>query len=180
MADKIRIPREDAEVVLFGVIKALEKAGIEHHVCGSFRRRTKLVGDVDVVVLCPLRQAVQALAKFCGSNETWNFSCETNLDKAEKAAHCMMYGFQVDLYVATEENVGAMRLFLTGDAQFNVIMRTIAKKQGLKLNQYGIWQGDELLAAKTEEQMFECLGIPFVSPLARTLTGPKKNWPIHY
>ena len=67
-----------------------------------------------------------------------------------------------------------MALFLTGSQKFNIIVRGEAKRQGYKLNQYGLWQGDERIAGKSEEQIFDALGLKYVRPIDRSVESFKR------
>jgi len=77
-------------------------------------------------------------------------------------------GVQVDMYHALPEQWGAMCLFLTGNAQFNIRLRLIAKKHGFKLNEKGLWSGENQVAGKDERQMFDVLGLEWLEPVDRS------------
>ena len=69
-------------------------------------------------------------------------------------------------------------LALTGDKEFNRYIRTLASKQGMLLNENGLWrwrdnnQGSsngatgfwELVARETEEDILDQIGMEFVEP----------------
>jgi len=75
---------------------------------------------------------------------------------------------QIDVFLATVENWGAMLLFATGSGKFNINMRGVAKRLfGYKLNQYGVWDGDVCLASKTEHEIFAVLKLPYQIPEKR-------------
>ena len=79
-------------------------------------------------------------------------------------------GVLVDLYATTPEERGAMMLFATGSKEFNIQMRSAAKKKGLKLNQYGLFcqkTGRKVCSARTEKDIFGWLGMEFVPPNKR-------------
>lgn len=160
--------RKVAEIaVALGIIEtAVGYAATEHEICGSIRRGCEEVGDIDVVVDGPMKVVVYEIARSCIAAKV-KFECLSNLEKSEKTVNLIVDSVQVDLYLATKENWGAMTLFLTGDPGFNIAIRASAKSQQLKLNQYGLWRGDDLLAAKTEEQIFDCIGLRYVEPQNR-------------
>lgn len=72
---------------------------------------------------------------------------------------------------------------LTGDAQFNRDLRLHAFKQGLHLNEYGLWRWNstspvdsdqdlatgywELMRAETEEDILREIGFDYVDPTRR-------------
>ena len=48
-------------------------------------------------------------------------------------------------------------------------MRTFAKKNGMKLNNKGLWKGPKLIASKKEEDIFRALGMKYVPPEKREI-----------
>lgn len=74
----------------------------------------------------------------------------------------------------------ALTCFSTGDDIFNRSMRLLARHKGFSLNQRGLWAGitrdpktktklteGTLVASKTEEEIFEILGVPWQYPHQR-------------
>lgn len=147
------------------VKQALENGGVTVQICGSLRRGTPRVGDVDMVVNKVLSDVVKVLEVAHGAE------LMSNMEKSKKAAHVLIEDVQFDLYYADPEEWGAMVLFLTGSKLFNILMRVKAKEQGYKLNQYGLWHGVERIAGRTEEQMFYALGMDYWTPESRSISG---------
>jgi DNA polymerase (family 10) len=71
-------------------------------------------------------------------------------------------GRQVDLRVVPPESFGAALCYFTGSKEHNVHLREIAKKQGLKVNEYGVFRGETRVAGKTEEDVYAALGLPWI------------------
>ena len=84
-------------------------------------------------------------------------------------------GLQVDLRVIPIEAWGAAMIYFTGSKAHNVRIREIAVRKGLKLNEYGLYRAKtgDLLAAETEEAVYERLGIA-VHP-AHPARGPRRD-----
>ena len=55
-------------------------------------------------------------------------------------------------------------LYFTGDKTHNIWLRKIAIKKGLKLNEYGLFSGDKSIAGKTEKEIYDKLGVKYISP----------------
>jgi len=82
-------------------------------------------------------------------------------------------GEQVDIYRTDAENSGAMLLYLTGPQEYNIIMRAKAKRQGLLLNQRGLYTREtrEFIAGESEEEIYDALELKWKAP---ELRGIKK------
>ena len=80
-------------------------------------------------------------------------------------------GVQVDLRVVSLDSFGAALLYFTGSKQHNVLLRERAIKQGTKLNEYGLYQGDRTIASQTEEDVYKTLGLVWIPPTLREDRG---------
>ena len=68
-------------------------------------------------------------------------------------------GLQVDLRVVPEASYGAALCYFTGSKAHNIALRQIAIDHGLKLNEYGLFKGTRRLAGRTEEELYQRLGL---------------------
>jgi len=80
-------------------------------------------------------------------------------------------GLQVDLRVVAGESFGAALQYFTGSKAHNIAVRTLAVKQGLKINEYGVYRGEKRIAGKTEEAVYQSLGLPLIAPELREGRG---------
>jgi DNA polymerase (family 10) len=78
---------------------------------------------------------------------------------------------QVDVRVVPPESFGAAAQYFTGSKAHNVRLREIAIKAGLKLNEYGLFRADKMVAGAVEEEIYEKLGLDFIDPLLREDRG---------
>ena len=46
-----------------------------------------------------------------------------------------------------------------------------AKRMGYKLSEYGLFKGEKVIASKTEEEIYETLGLAWIPPELRESTG---------
>lgn len=76
-------------------------------------------------------------------------------------------GLQVNLRVVSEVNYGAALMYFTGSKAHNIALRGIAAARGLKLNEYGLFEGTRRTAAKTEEEVYRGLDLPYIEPELR-------------
>ncbi|HUG18310.1 MAG TPA: nucleotidyltransferase domain-containing protein, partial [Planctomycetaceae bacterium] len=112
---------------------------------GSFRRRKETVGDLDLLVTSDDQNKVMdALA----SHEL----VEQELSRGETKQRVRLQGgLELDLRVVPEASYGAALLYFTGSKDHNIVMRRRAQDRDLKLNEYGLFRGDESVAGTTEE-----------------------------
>ncbi|MDD5669780.1 MAG: PHP domain-containing protein, partial [Candidatus Omnitrophica bacterium] len=58
-----------------------------------------------------------------------------------------------------------------GSKNFNIKIRQRAVKQGLKINEYGVFRGDKLVAGRTEKDIFKLLKLEYIEPELREDNG---------
>jgi DNA polymerase (family X) len=80
-------------------------------------------------------------------------------------------GFQVDLRVVRPEEFGAALQYFTGSKDHNVRLRSLARDRGLKVNEYGVFRGDDRIAGATEEEVYASLGLAWIPPELREDRG---------
>jgi DNA polymerase (family 10) len=150
------------------VARMLEVAGVTHaSYCGSLRRFSETIGDVDVVVAASDPAAVmEALAsmnvvdRVIGRGES-------------KTSVVTRRGTQVDLRVVAAHQLGAARLYFTGSKGHNIKLRQRALTRGWTLNEYALSEidGAKVIASETEEQIYAALGLPWIPPVLREDCG---------
>lgn len=143
------ITREEALQLVPRIEKMLRPWTKRVMVCGSVRRGVKdVVNDIDVVVIPVDGEKI-----------------------VRKSISMDLEGVQVDVNVTTEEAWGASILMWTGTKELNVKMRSEAKARGWKISQYGLFDREtgKKLAGRTEEEMFEALGLEYLAPAEREI-----------
>ena len=77
-------------------------------------------------------------------------------------------GVQVDLRVVKPESWGAASLYFVGSKNYNIEMRKVAIKKGLKLSEYGLFdKSGKMIAGKTEDEVYRVLGMKYREPEER-------------
>jgi DNA polymerase (family 10) len=133
--------------------------------CGSYRRQKETCGDLDIVII-PDQHDLDGRTLF----DTWciqNFGLQKNGKKPARTG--LIDGVQVEFYVASPDNLGTFLQMWTGSAYHNVQLRRKAKKMGYTMSQYGFRNVEtkELVTCRTEEEVYNFLGIDFVNPNER-------------
>ena len=66
-----------------------------------------------------------------------------------------------------KKTFGSALQYFSGSNDHNVMLRTIAVKKKLKLNEYGLFRGARQIAGETEESIYKTLGVPMPIPEMR-------------
>ena len=132
---------------------------------GSIRRRKETIGDVDILAVADEPEYVMDL--FTGLKRV-----EKVLAKGKTKSSVRLYGgIQVDLRIVEEESFGSALQYFTGSKEHNIEVRKIAIKHGYKLNEYGLFKGEEKIAGKDEEEVYKALGMQWIPPELRENRG---------
>lgn len=136
---------------------------------GSLRRWQETIGDIDILVTVkdPGKSHEKVIKYFTEYSEILKVVAVGET----RSAVILKKGINVDLRVVAEESFGAALHYFTGDKNHNVKIRDLAKKKGLKVNEYGVFKGEKSIGGKTEEEIFKAVGLPFIIPELRKNDG---------
>ena len=132
---------------------------------GSFRRRRETIGDLDFLIEATDRKAAaEEILKY--------ESVEDVIARGqEKVSVQLASGVQVDFRFVEEDDFGAALMYFTGSKAHNIALRKRARKDDLKLNEYGLFRGEKRVAGRTEEEVFKSLGLQWIPPEMREDRG---------
>lgn len=130
-------------------------------VAGSCRRRRETCGDLDILATCSdSGPPMDLLAS--------HPLVEAVLQRGEtKQRVRLKTGIELDLRVVPEASYGAAMQYFTGSKEHNVVVRQRAKDLGLKVNEYGVFRGEEQIAGRTEADVYASVGLPWFPPELR-------------
>jgi DNA polymerase (family 10) len=155
-----------AEEAVVRLQKHLWDAGASRvEAAGSFRRRRECVGDVDLIAVGGTPASLSEA--FTSHPDV----AEVLARGPEKASVVLRSGLQVDLRYSQQDAIGAALQYFTGSKAHNVALRERALRRGLKLNEYGLFRGEERIAGESEEQIYAALGLELVPPELREDRG---------
>ncbi|MEM3062028.1 MAG: nucleotidyltransferase domain-containing protein [Nitrososphaerota archaeon] len=172
-----KIPYE----LIYFMNKELKKIwkGIKFEIAGSFIRKKPFSSDIDIVVIGnwdDLQKRINLKSKILRA-----------LDPFEKGKYIVgtlfliaippqlreifklkkVIAIKVDLFFTTEDEYIFARLFAVGSGKFNIIMRTLAKRNGYLLNQHGLFKNGKKVRIKNEREIFEKIGKTYREPQDR-------------
>ena len=141
-------------------------------VAGSVRRKKDTIGDVDILIIS--NKPAPIMDYFISMQGVEQVLAHGNTKSAIKLHN----GLEIDLRVVPEESYGAALNYFTGSKDHNIELRKVAIKMGYKLNEYGLFiskegkaTSDKLIAGKTEEEIYKKLGLSYIEPELREMTG---------
>ncbi len=136
---------------------------------GSLRRRRETIGDIDILVTVKDtgESHLDVIAHFTNYGEVLNVIAKGDTKSSVK----LQSGINVDLRVVAQESFGAALNYFTGSKEHNIRLRTLAIRKNLKLNEYGLMKGKKMVAGKSEKEVFEALGLPYIEPELRKNDG---------
>ena len=157
----------EAIIVAEEILEELKKSSylIDISLAGSIRRCKEIVKDIDLVAssnnpgeltryMAELSQVMDVLAL----GET-------------KVSVKLHLGINLDLRVVKPQEYPYALHHFTGSKEHNTAMRHRAKTMNLKMNEYGIFRGEQLLKCADEIEVFKTMGLEYIPPELRENSG---------
>lgn len=136
--------------------------GVERCVyAGSLRRKQETIGDIDLIATT--RNPAAVMEAFVSLPIV---ASVLSRGKTRTSVR-LKQGIDADLRVVPDQVFGATLQYFTGDRRHNVLLREHAIRKGYKLNEYGLFKGKKLIVCKTEEEIYQKLGMATPPPELR-------------
>jgi DNA polymerase (family 10) len=139
---------------------------------GSLRRHREVIGDIDL--LASSKQPAEVIQFFTSQPGILKVLAKGDT----KASVLLEGGIQSDLRVVSDAEYSSALMYFTGSKEHNIVMRQRAIDRGLRLNEYGLFRSKEetrdaklLVKCRTEEEIFEKLGLRYIPPEMREDMG---------
>lgn len=136
-------------------------------VAGSIRRRKEVIQDIDILVATDKPNKV--MDKFVALP----FAEKIIQHGKTKSEILLASGIQCDLRAVTETEYPFALHHFTGSKEHNVAMRSMAKRLGYKMNEYGVFRGnsEKSVSCKTESEIFAQFKMSYIEPELREDLG---------
>jgi DNA polymerase (family 10) len=136
-------------------------------IAGSLRRKKETIGDIDILITSKKPEIV--MNKFINLPQVKEVLAE-GLTKSAILTH---QDIQADLRVVAPDSFGAALQYFTGSKAHNIRLREMAVKEGLKINEYGVFRvsDEQKIAGKEEQEIYNILGLPTIMPELREDRG---------
>lgn len=135
------------------------------NIAGSLRRKKEVVKDIDLVASS--KNPEDLMEAFVSIEEAESVTSQGKT----KSSIVLKSGINVDLRIVTDKEFPFALHYFTGSKEHNTIMRNRAKKNKLKMNEYGLFKHGKLIPCKDETEIFKALGLDFIPPELREGLG---------
>lgn len=174
-----RIPRKEMEkhdLYLQETIKAIS-TDILISVVGSYRRKVKDSGDIDILVSFNRKSSKEERAELLTNvvkvlrKEKY---IQDTLALGDKKCMCVVklkrhrVNRRLDILITSIEEYPFALLYFTGSQALNILLRQVAIDHGLRLNEYSLTKNKKEIKLKTEKEIFNYLGYSYIEPENRT------------
>jgi len=134
-------------------------------IAGSLRRGSETVKDIDLlaataqpVLLADAFASLPGAAAVIARGDT-------------KVSITLPTGINADLRIVSPPEYPYALHHFTGSREHNTALRGRAKQYGLKMNEYGLFRGEENVPCRSEEEIFAALELAFIPPELRENMG---------
>jgi len=159
------------------IIARLEKLPETSRVeaAGSVRRMKETIGDIDILATSSKPAKVMdffvRMPALPDGSQDGTEVVKVWAKGPTKSSVRLKGGFDCDLRVIQRESFGAALQYFTGSKDHNILIRRLAIKKGLKLNEYGVFRGKKQIAGRNEKKVYRAIGLPYIEPELRTNSG---------
>lgn len=161
---KKRYPFEMMLSLAKRVEKYIQSLGHVQHVviAGSLRRRKETIGDIDLIVVSESifhKNIINGILLYDQIHQVlMKGNTKLSLLIGKEEVPC-------DIRLVDSTALGSALLYFTGSKQHNIQLRTMAKKKGLKINEYGLFDSNShKIGGRTETEIYRQLGMSFITP----------------
>jgi DNA polymerase (family 10) len=132
---------------------------------GSVRRKKEVVKDIDIVASSD--NAEKVMDFFTGLSEAEEVIARGDT----KSSIRLKSGINVDIRVVEDYQYPYALHHFTGSKEHNTAMRTMAKKDGIKMNEYGLFKNGRLIKCCSEEDIYNFFSMDWIPPELRENYG---------
>jgi DNA polymerase/3'-5' exonuclease PolX len=176
---KNNIPRSEITQIREFIYDIFDKldTNIVFDICGSFRRKKLTSNDIDVLITSYDIQSIEdtnkIMKKIIHALYEHTFLIESLTDEESQTRFMGFCKYlqnpirKIDIRIVPIQSFFPAYLYFTGSYEFNERMRGIAKRQGYKLNEYGLYKNEKIIQLYSEKDVFDILGMKYLEPQER-------------
>jgi DNA polymerase (family 10) len=153
-----------------------EKGIVRSEVAGSLRRKKEVIGDIDILVSAKRSVAPGLMEVFTSHPDV----AEVLARGETKSSVVLKSSINCDLRVVDDSEYPFALAYFTGSKEHNIEMRSLAKKFGWSLNEYGFSElgaeekrgkAKRIVRCKDEEDIYKALELSYIPPELRENMG---------
>ncbi|MBN1298368.1 MAG: PHP domain-containing protein, partial [Actinobacteria bacterium] len=134
-------------------------------IAGSLRRKKEVIKDIDIVA--STKNPAEVMDYFTNMDKAYEI-----ISKGEtKSSIRLNSGINVDIRIVDDFQYPYALHHFTGSKEHNTAMRSLAKKSGMKMNEYGLFKDDKIIECSSEKEIFSVFGMDYIEPELRENTG---------
>lgn len=134
-------------------------------IAGSVRRRKEVIKDIDLVASSEQPLAVMAFFTTLPDIQHVIAHGET------KSSILLQSGLQADLRVVPDDSFPSALHHFTGSKEHNTALRGRARRMGIKVNEYGLFRGEDRIPCRDEAELYAALDLFEIPPELREDLG---------
>ncbi len=138
---------------------------IRSSLAGSVRRKKEIVKDIDIVA--SMDHPDKVMDFFTTLNEAEDVIARGDT----KSSIRLKSGINVDIRIVEDFQYPYALHHFTGSKEHNTAMRTAAKKDNIKMNEYGLFKNDSLIKCSDESDIFSFFSMDWIPPELRENFG---------
>lgn len=149
------------------LLKYMQESGsvIRCDIAGSLRRKKEIIKDIDIIASS--EEPIKAMEVFVSHPYV-----EDIIGKGEtKTSILLQNGMKADLRVVSDQQYPYALHHFTGSKDHNATLRHIAKQEGLKMNEHGVFRKDTLIPCADEKDIFQLFNMAYIPPELRENNG---------
>ena len=174
-----KVPRDWAKVYVEQIQVCFPASGL--FIAGSYLRGRALVKDLDFVLLIQKDISFEHASSLMRTLLPTAFK-PTIEPKSGRIVRGKLDEMKMDFYLCHPDEFGAMMMFLTGPKEFNIFCRTLARRMGYRLSQYGLFRlaedinkdgeieglgEDKMFCSANQHGIFKVLKLDYLTPEQR-------------
>jgi DNA polymerase (family 10) len=132
---------------------------------GSVRRKKEIIKDIDIVASTNNSSAVMDF--FIGLKEAKDIIARGDT----KSSIRLKSGINVDIRTVDDFQYPYALHYFTGSKEHNTAMRAAAKKENIKMNEYGLFKNGKLIKCSDEKDIFNFFSMDWIPPELRENYG---------
>jgi DNA polymerase (family 10) len=129
-------------------------------IAGSIRRKKETIKDIDIIASCDEKDREEVMTYFVSSDQGMQIISQGNT----KSAVILDSGITAELRLVNDEEYPFLLQHATGSKEHNTQLRRLAKEQNYKMNEYGLFKDNRLIACKDENEIYHKLGLQTIAP----------------